>query len=653
MWSSFIVYITNVVAKAVSSFPVVAVSISTDAYAFTALSVSPNTTELRIGTAVIVLVISCLLLATTSIYAFRQGASSSSSRPSTTQKRPYTVPRINRFIGRSDSHDSSISFDPTLADADNTTEVQTEYQLRRVVKEMWQGAKSTFEERQEYVKKLLEDLSESFIDDGGEIRNDIKPNERGSIVIEERTRSVSSKSTPQQKVTTHFCFLVHGLNGTPHDLSYLQSAMVQSACNSLQGASEQVSDDESTSVQENDDSKRQGYEQPFKNRIILHNCECNTRNTGDGIESGGQRLLGEMLNVVRSSVNDHYRCKKGMDKTKVTKVTISMIGNSLGGIYSRYAIAKLAEMSSEDDSILIDGKIRINFNIFCTTATPHLGIASHTYFPLPRTAEIGLGKVMGQTLADLFRITPILRQMCTCPTYLRPLASFRQRILYANSHGDFPVPTQTAAFLNSQSTYPHHISPRSPAARMDETDSRKDFVVATLHTPCATEKAIQRNPNSIVKKSSTAPIDSNEELLDMSQSLDQLGWKKVFVKMPISVNVPIPRLRKRRESKGLSSFSSLHGESIHSSDSEDMKEQSQTCSSSCEGPEEDKEITGILESRDVTDAVSSPDSVHLPFAHNMMVAFARGKMSRAAFKAGRPLMNDLAEEIVPAILDWK
>ena len=53
---------------------------------------------------------------------------------------------------------------------------------------------------------------------------------------------------------------------------------------------------------------------------------------------------------------------------------------------------------NEDGSILIDGyEIRIYFNVFCTTATPHLGVSGHTWCPIPRKAEIGISLAMGDT----------------------------------------------------------------------------------------------------------------------------------------------------------------------------------------------------------------------------------------------------------------
>lgn len=118
--------------------------------------------------------------------------------------------------------------------------------------------------------------------------------------------------------------------------------------------------------------------------IIVHNAVCNEGKTTDGVALGGQRLADEMVNVINSELS-----------TKSSKVvTISVVGNSLGGIYSRYAIAKLAQSE--------DLPCKLHFNIFCTTATPHLGISRHTYLPLPRSAENMVAHALGDTGKDLY-----------------------------------------------------------------------------------------------------------------------------------------------------------------------------------------------------------------------------------------------------------
>lgn len=177
--------------------------------------------------------------------------------------------------------------------------------------------------------------------------------------------------------------------------------------------------------------------------FIVHNASCNEGRTHDGIVNGGERLANEILEVIRHEIE---KKQQQIDSLKNFRddpidVTISIIGNSLGGLYGRYAIARLAEIANESMSqcncdtrdspsdfsdfySIKDGgrTIRIHFNIFCTTASPHLGCASHTYFPIPRVAEIGVAYGLGETGRDLFRLNDVLHDMATSPRFLEPLA---------------------------------------------------------------------------------------------------------------------------------------------------------------------------------------------------------------------------------------
>jgi hypothetical protein len=171
--------------------------------------------------------------------------------------------------------------------------------------------------------------------------------------------------------------------------------------------------------------------------FIVHNAVCNEDKTDDGVANGGNRLADEILEVIRYEV-EKKTMLAGATKEPVD-VTISLIGNSLGGLYTRYAVARLAEISQEryvdnsngdatkeqtDYYVFSDGmmSIRLHFNVFCTTASPHLGCADHTYFPIPRVAEKGIAYGMGETGRDLFRVNTLLHEMATGSKFLEPLS---------------------------------------------------------------------------------------------------------------------------------------------------------------------------------------------------------------------------------------
>jgi hypothetical protein len=339
--------------------------------------------------------------------------------------------------------------------------------------------------------------------------------------------------------------------------------------------------------------KRKRYKQDgLVHDIIVHPAVCNEGKTTDGVANGGQRLVDEMMAVIKHEMR-HRNSKS---------VTVSVVGNSLGGIYGRYAVAKLAREQN------------LHFNIFCTTATPHLGVSKHTYISLPRSAEIGVAHAMGNTGKDLFRLNDLMKNMATTPEYTVPLGSFRQRIAYANAYGtDFPVPAETAAFLSDRSTYPHYF-----VVENDVVVDEGGLVIARLHT-----RPIDDLEQSEIEKEHT------DELVQMSTALDALGWKKVFV--DIRKEIPIKITMGRRNSQG------------------DGEGEEDVCNM------DNLKRKKVVESRDLATAMKldSSEGLHLPMGHNMIVAFSRSRISTYMNKGGRPVVDALAKELVENIFSWK
>ena len=376
---------------------------------------------------------------------------------------------------------------------------------------------------------------------------------------------------PEAQVT-HFCFLLHGIHGLGKDLSYVRQGLRKVA---------------------------HAVQDPMA-ELVVHSCVSNEGRTTDGIANNGQRVVEEMVQVIRESMELRQLNVTGKPK----QITISLLGNSLGGLYGRYAIAELTERceTTEDGgALLLDGLYRLEWNVFCTTAAPHLGLASFTFIPLPRTAEIGLSFLYGTTGQDLFRRSSLLHHMATLPRYLDPLRAFARRIAYANAYGtDFPVPAQTAAFLSDRSSYLHHFV-------LNDDDDDDEWVLATLHTHQ------DNNPEQHVVEN---------ELEHMSRSLDALGWKKVF--LDVRPALPkIPRLAPRN-------------------DQDCWHNMLQT-------------KKGVVLSRDLADAVQVPlqHQVHWPVGHNLMVAFSRNRVAAYWNKGGRPIVDTLAKELVADMFSWR
>jgi Putative serine esterase (DUF676) len=486
--------------------------------------------------------------------------------------------------------------------------------------------------------------------------------------------------------TIHFCFLVHGHRGHSRDLSYVQAVMRRWA--SLQEASS-------------------------SQRCVVHSVRCNEKKTDDGVVAGGKRLMEEMVQVIRETCPP----RRIESATTLQKVTISLWGNSLGGLYARYALSLLSEtctvQSAAPHCWVLDDTYEIYLNVFCTTATPHLGISGHTFVALPRRAEIGLATAMGETGRDLFRLNSILYDMATQSSYVQPLSLFQKRICYANAYGtDFPVPASTAAFLSELSTVPHYFADDEDDATLDEASLVQ---IATLYTTPAFHKNSDRDA-PIAPRTDATITSSDMELAQMSVSLDSLGWKKVFVDMRKEVpHIVLPKSLIRRSSSNMAAnadiketktnvtttttassvTSSTESERSSSEEEDDVVagDQSKIASKSKARPyiepihrlkkrfskSNPDSCSLILSSKDVAAAVSASAllvtpsttasndgeksrsmnslhaeeedennyaTIHWPLGHNMIVAFSRSRWSAHMNKAGRPIVDGLAKEIV-------
>jgi hypothetical protein len=480
-------------------------------------------------------------------------------------------------------------------------------------------------------------------------------------------RSSSEDEEDEESATaeiTHFCFLLHGINGFSKDLAYVRQVMRRRASKVLKQKGDQLlihdsqTEDDATSCASEDlsashnDTPDTAHIMKVDHDMVVHACVCNERKTADGIEAGGDRLVEEIISVIRSKMQSKQSHRKHKE------LTISILGNSLGGIYGRYAIAKLLDrcINLPDGSCILDDKFRLHLNVFCTTATPHLGVAGHTFFPLPRQAEIGLGHAMGKTGKDIFRITPLLEEMATSPYYLEPLGRFRKRIAFANAfRTDFPVPVHTAAFLSENSDYPHHFE-EQPFGSDSETDNCGMFLAAA-HTP-------QKSKFTCKEDCSVASADEYDEVVAMSNSLDALGWKKVFVDMRQQVpRLAIPTALLRKNTNSSSSIRTLFCQAR--SDSNRSDETGLSISDESERSDTDlltvDPITQlkqrrIVGSREVAEAMKAPvveNVFHWPIGHNMIVAFSRNRVSTYFNRGGRPIVDALAKELVDDIFAWR
>ena len=252
-----------------------------------------------------------------------------------------------------------------------------------------------------------------------------------------------------------------------------------------------------------------------------------------------------------------------------------------------------------------------------------------------------------------FCVSNVVKNMATTPYFLSPLSKFRRRVAYANAfHTDFPVPTQTAAFLNSKNNYPHHFVSAIFEKNDDGSDLSKNkqhsFMLVAFCTKPRTEdilKQILGEKEEVSKKDSSSSETDN--LFQMSVSLDALGWKKVFVDIG---------------SKSRSSKANITEEKSAENPDPPKRLLRKRNSKKKNEPDSQEKVLqllekekNILESKDLITAFSLPknNKLSLPIGHNRIVAFSRTKVSHLIHKGGRPIMDGLASELIDSIFNWE
>ena len=416
----------------------------------------------------------------------------------------------------------------------------------------------------------------------------------------------------------HFIFLIHGFMGNSNELSYIEEAIQEAI----------------TKTKRNEKGTDKG---DGDIEIITHRVTCNNKKTFDGIEAGGERAAQE----ITTFVSDHYHKHKCNAKDNNTSdgeddfhAWISFIGYSLGGMYARYAISALPLL--EEESQKSNNGIVLHPNIFVTAATPHLGMASHSYWTVPRCMEYLLGYGFGRTGQDLFRLnrhnkenlddnatttteqpTDIVYKMATEDRFLNPLLAFRRRISYINAFAaDFQVPTKTAGMLSLYSNSPHHLMSSKYNHWNSETIGFDVFAFETK----------RRNRPDRGTQSSGTRSRKNDEALTMSISLDSLGWTKVFVDSRTGMPGPSVRCVCRHPRKDL----------MDDAIAEKKKKK-----------ENDDDNSIVFESRELCKLLKTSEHWHLaPSGHFVLVAHSKTKRGAKKSAKGRPLVNQAALDLV-------
>ena len=428
--------------------------------------------------------------------------------------------------------------------------------------------------------------------------------------------SSSSSSSQQQHI--HWIVLVHGWMGNPAEMNTLRTSLVEQAVVRL--------DQKQTTMREKDD------EEDTTTAIVVHCAAANNRQTSDGIAAGGKRLAEEISHWITTST----AASMSTTPTMQPNVTLSLVGNSLGGLYARYALGHLPFFTSsssnnkdidndtaptceeDDNESTTAHHLVVTPLVFGTTATPHLGVGhAHTYLPLPRWAERGIAAALLQTGADLFRTSHVMDDLTFAAEFVLPLAQFSRRIAYANVHGtDFQVPTATAAFVTRDDTTPATHQAVVPQAAYHAALTQIPLVVQTTTTTAAS----MDDKENIPINTTTTPATPAQ----LATALDRLGWTKVFCDVRQDIpRVPLP-------------MALLSSNNNNNDDDNNNNNNIATNFSSADLYQ--------LYGRWTTDAW------HVPVGHTVMVANAKNAFYAKLNAAGKPVMDALALDLLDTIL---
>lgn len=387
------------------------------------------------------------------------------------------------------------------------------------------------------------------------------------------------KAAPEK---VHFIILVHGWMGNSKEMGYLQKAI-----------------EKETELWRR---KQPGH------RVVVHSAVSNDGKTHDGIAAGGQRLADEITHFINNvsellSVDD--------EDNNPTTFSLSFVGNSLGGLYARYALSQIPFLHDGGGGPTVQPKI------FCTTATPHLGVSKHTYLPLPRSLEHVVANAMLPTGRDLFRVTDVIDKITVDPQFVKPLNSFHKRIAYANTHStDFQVPTATAAFLAESNSIHRKVTANG------DSDDVHDRPFVSLAVETEKRIPIQTETEVVIENNGSGSNNNNDSKrmtsAQLAERLDALGWHKVLCDVRESLlSIPIPF---KSNSKG--------HQHHHHKDEYSSQELLHRYAS------------GIL----------SDDRFHFPFGHSVLVANSKNKQYEKWNAAGQPIMDHLAADLIRDIM---
>ncbi|KAL9260019.1 Lipid droplet phospholipase 1-like protein [Drosera capensis] len=261
-------------------------------------------------------------------------------------------------------------------------------------------------------------------------------------------------------------------------------------------------------------------------KVFVRCSENNAAKTLDGVDVMGDRLVEEILEVIKR--------QPGLRK-------ISFVAHSVGGLVARYAIGKLYQSPSHSNSndLFANGSLErqrgtiggLEAINFITVATPHLGSRGNKQVPF-LFGSIALEKLATRVIHLIFRRTgrhlfltdndegkpPLLRRMVQDQSeypFMSALRAFRRRVAYANVGYDHIVGWRTSSF---------RCASELPKWE-DALDEKYPHIVYEEH--CKARDAEQHELSSDAESVADWSSDKIEE--ELARGLSRVSWNKVDV----------------------------------------------------------------------------------------------------------------------------
>jgi len=480
--------------------------------------------------------------------------------------------------------------------------------------------------------------------------------EEDSTISTQLPESSSSCKMSDRPYTKHIVVLVHGVMGTHKELAYVKEALEREFKSALSSASSSSSSSIPTTTTDDDTMSDTLFDQ-----FVVHAASSNDEKTLDGIEAGGRRLAMEINELLRNETttirrqhdDDNDNNGGRLPTTTPAMMTLSILGNSLGGLYGRYALPYI------DWNLSTTTTVTVRPGVFITTATPHLGIRDMTLIPLPQSLQSMGASYLKETGHDLFQQqgSDVIHRLCLDPQFLTPLTKFSKRLAFANTYStDGPVITSTAAFLAKSSPSLHILVKTKDNDDNDKADGAVNDGGSNgngngrLHAQAPyptirfeTENTYREKEDEVLseKKDPEKITDENHSIFveEYSKSLDSLGWTKIFV----DVRGHIPALWFRGQPR-------RDFEDIMMGMSATTKEETDDDNSNNNDDDDPKTPSYYYTSAELHRQFSTYDWNTLPFAHSFLVASSKNSMYQWFYSGGRPLVDRIAREIVHEIL---